>query len=62
MNWYLYHATLIGNLMPLAVAPIQKLHEYSEVFGHHQDELIQRWTGLEKQLKRCIFSGLSLLD
>ena len=55
MNWNLYHATLIGNLMPLAVAPTQKLHVYNEVFGHHQDELIQRWTGLEKQLKRCIF-------
>ena len=62
MNWYLCHATLIGNLMPLAAAPTQKLHVYSEVSGHHLDELIQRWTGLEKQLKRCIFLKLSLLN
>ena len=62
MNWYLYHVTPIGNMMPLAVAPTQKLHVYSEVFGHHQDELIQRWIGLEKQLTRCIFSRLSQVD
>ena len=62
MNWYLYHAILIGNLMHPAVAPIQTLRVYNVVFDHQQDELIQRWTGLEKQLKRCIFSRLSLLD
>ena len=62
MNWYLYHATLIGNWMPPAVAPIQTLRVYNVVFDHQQDELIQRWTGLEKQLKRCIFLRLSLLD
>ena len=45
MNWYLYHATLIGNVMPPAVAPIQTLRVYNEVFDHLQDELVQRWTG-----------------
>ena len=62
MNWYLYHATLIGNLMRQAVVPTQTLRVYNVVFDHQQDELIQRWTGLEKQLKRCIFSRISLLD
>ena len=62
MNWYLYHAIPIDNLMPPAVAPTQKLHVYNEVFDHHQDELIQHLTGQEKQQKICIFSILSLLD
>ena len=45
MNWYLYHATLIGNWMPPAVAPIQTLRVYNVVFDHLQDELVQRRTG-----------------
>ena len=45
MNWYLYHATLTGNLMRQAVAPTQTLRVYNVVFDHLQDELVQRRTG-----------------
>ena len=34
-----------------AVVPTQKLRVYNEVFDHHMDELIQHWTGRQKQLK-----------